>query len=128
MAPASAEARVGTVRASLLFASLAPCAHFLLGSTFRPEVCTPLSIGGLSAEASGVTASSPSTVPWLAVGPEVALGIALVPWLALRPYLRGDVVLTQHFLRIRDGSRDVDVWASGRFAGAVGVDTVVRFP
>jgi hypothetical protein len=117
--PASTSLRVGEASASLLVASLVPCAHFRMVAT-----CALATAGALRASGHGLVDARKVTLPYVALGARLALAIPLTTRLSVA--LHGDLTtpLTETQLQV-DGAT---VWTSPSLSLALGIGVAATFP
>ncbi len=117
--PASTSLRVGEASASLLVASLVPCAHFRMVAT-----CALATAGALRAAGHGLVDARKVTLPYVALGARLAVAIPLTTRLSVA--LHGDLTtpLTETQLQV-DGAT---VWTSPILSLALGIGVAATFP
>jgi hypothetical protein len=109
----------GAIHASILSASLVPCAAFRL-----LRGCLVGSLGVLHGSSDGINASSQADSLWSAIGARVAAEIPLGSFFQLRPFAEIDALLTRTRLNVDDQP----VWTTPPLAASLGVGVVAEIP
>lgn len=132
VAPASDTSSVGRVQASIFGGGVVPCLRVPAAAAAPDgvgfDVCARALFGALFGETNSAKISTPSTVPWAAVGLELGLELPLGAVVRLRAHGGVLAAMTRTFLRIKDQGTEVDVYRSPVFSGGGGIDAVVLFP
>ncbi len=117
--PASAPLRVGEASASLVVASLVPCAHAGMVAT-----CVLVTGGAQRVAGRGLLDSRHATLPYLGFGVRLAFALPVTARMSLA--LHGDVTapVTETKLTVDDSV----VWTSPPVAFALGLGVAIRFP
>jgi hypothetical protein len=117
--PASAPLRVGEASASLLVASLVPCAH-----AGMVAACVLVTGGAQRVAGHGLLDSRRATLPYLGFGVRLAFALPITARMSLA--LRGDVTapVTETKLTVDDSV----VWTSPPVAFTLGLGVAIRFP